>query len=147
MILRRRLTIPLALLGAVSYLTSCSNGGNGVTIPPGYDQLDSCDAQVFDVDDLVSVGEPGCDVAGSSLRFADGTVRPIFAVGSVSAYSHGIGSDEMEYLVVNWGVPGVGAAMVKNGVLRDVWANGAEAHRLQCEQLRLDKIDADSWCA
>lgn len=105
--------------------------------------------------DLSAMGEPGCDLAGTSLTFADDTLP--FAVGpptmdgdtptlvtpAVGAvFSQGDGEGR-ELLIVNWGVPGVGVAAIEDGHVVQVWASSADAMRLHRQQLAIENVDFD----
>ena len=97
-----------------------------------------CVVATIDVDDLASDGAPGCDLQGSSLRFSDGVDVGISDVGSVSSTTVGAPDEQTEYVMVNWGLPGVGAAMIDaDNRLVEVWASSPEALALQHEQLSL----------
>lgn len=138
---RRRPRVGRPALAAVATalltgaLASCG-GGQGVTIPNGSEELTRCDPQSISLADLATQGEPGCDLEGSSVRAADGTILSIFEVGAVRTYQ----GDGHEYTIVNWGVPGVGVSAVDDGTLVDVWASTDGAEALQREQLRLDGV-------
>jgi hypothetical protein len=101
------------------------------------------------------VGEPGCDLTGTSLTFADDTLG--FAVGlppadgsTPSLTVPGVGAvlsqgdgDGRELLIVNWGVPGVGVAAMEDQRLVAIWATSDWAMDLQHQQLAVENIDSD----
>ncbi|WP_144019026.1 hypothetical protein [Demequina sp. NBRC 110056] len=130
----------VALVVAVLNLGAC--GSEGVTVPPGADALDTCDSQRIEVVDLAGMGEPGCDLEGSSLVFPDGSTVEIEAVGNSSAFSTS-SLEGVEFYYGNWGVPGVSASVVESGQLVDLWASTPEAYELELELLRIGDIDTD----
>ncbi|WP_157535991.1 hypothetical protein [Microbacterium sp. Root166] len=115
----------------------------GVSVPLGADELAPCEGASINVEDLEAAGEPGCNLAGSSLTFPDGVARlAIPQVGSVFSHQDSrLGNREI--LIVNWGVPGVAAAIVEGDQLLELWASGSAALDLHRQQLRLEGIDAD----
>lgn len=130
---------PLAVVVAVGLLLpGCAAGGRGVTVPPGWDELEECDVMSVAAEDLAREGAPACDLAGSSLSFPSGMgMVTIPEVGEV--FSRQV-SGEPQILVVNWGVPGVGAASIDDGRVVDVWASTAEAEDLQRQQLSVEGV-------
>lgn len=122
---------------AVLNLGAC--GTEGVSVPPGSDALADCEVQQIEVVELTAGGVPGCDLEGSSLVFPDGTTVEIAAVGTATGYQDSR-LEGFEFLIVNWGVPGVGASIVKDGQLVDMWASTPEALELQREQMRIEGV-------
>jgi hypothetical protein len=80
-------------------------------------------------EDLRDVGEPGCDMAGSSVLFPNSMIQGISAVGAVSSSS----TSEEWVTTVNWGVPGVSAYIESNGEITKSWATSKAAGRLQLQ--------------
>lgn len=130
------LGILTALLGGCAAMPP-----RGVSIPPGAELLDPCTPRTFEVADLVAEGEPGCDLVGSSVHLPDGSWLGIREVGAV--FSQQVGTDAAEQRVVNWGVPGVGVSVVRDGVLVDLWASSAQAEQLHRQGLRLEGVAVD----
>lgn len=129
------LRLVLIFVGVLPLVVGC--GGAGVLIPDGYDGLSQCEVRQYGVDELSALGEPHCDLEGSSVLFPDGTVAGIQEVGAVVVESddalHGT-----EYHSVNWGVPGSAVAMIEDGTVHGVWATSPEALDLHRQQLRID---------
>lgn len=139
---------------AVSALTGCI-GSRGVTVPPGYDALSTCTLTELPVSGLVNEGAPGCDLEGSSITFEDedlegrfdiDTIRTnpdgapaltISAVGATSANEDGQGR---ALLMVNWGLPGVGVALIDNGEVVEIWASTDDALNLHRQQVEAEGI-------
>ncbi|MFC8597471.1 hypothetical protein [Isoptericola sp. NPDC057191] len=117
--------------------TGC--GPDGVAVPPGADRLSTCDAQVVEVVRLESAGEPGCNLVGSTLLFPDGVTFGVPPVGN-AAGQEDTRKPGVQRVVVNWGVPGVGAAIVRDGRLAEIWASSPDAKDLQLEALRADGV-------
>lgn len=128
------------LLCSVLALGGCGFA-SGVSVPPGGDDLRRCTAENYRVEGLAAAGMPGCDLTGSSLTFPDGTTLRIEPIGVVFGHQADVPGG-LEFLIVNWGVPGVGAALVEGGVVVGVWGSSAEAVELQRQQLRLDGLRA-----
>ncbi|MGB2556545.1 hypothetical protein [Cellulosimicrobium cellulans] len=134
----RILFVGVVLSAGTLHLSAC--GSEGVTVPPGSDALSDCEVQQFNVVELESGGEPGCDLEGSSLLFPDGTTLEIGPVGNAASYQDS-GSEGVEFSIVNWGIPGVGASITQDGELIDVWASTPEALDLQREQMRIEGVE------
>lgn len=111
-------------------------GGQGVTVPPGFEDLSPCAPTRIAIESLESVGHPGCDLTGSTLTVSGWPEAVIPGVGE--AFSQGDGTGR-ELMISNWGIPGVGVAEVSEGVLVDLWAT-PEANDLQRQQLAIDNI-------
>lgn len=109
-------------------------------MPPGSDALSDCKVQQVRVVELAESGEPGCNLEGSSLLFPDGTTLEIAPVGNATGYEDSR-SEGTEFRIVNWGIPGVGASVTKDGHLVDLWASTPEALELQREQMRIEGVD------
>ena len=110
-----------------------------MSIPAGWEDLARCEVQQLRVEELAAAGEPGCDLEGSSLIFPDGTTLVSEPVGP----NVGLQPDAaqaIEFQALNWGVPGVGAALVKDGAVAAVWASNPRAMDLQQEQLRIEGL-------
>jgi hypothetical protein len=101
------------------------------------------------------MGEPGCDLAGTSLTFAEDTVAfavgpplpdggtPTMTIPSVGAVMSQGDGEGRELLIVNWGVPGVAVAAIDDGRAVRIWASSAAAMRLQRQQLLIEEVDLD----
>jgi len=122
-------------VAATMLLAGCG-GGQGVTVPPGAEQLKPCPHREIDVTDLGTVGKPGCDLAGSTLLFPDGKTVTIKEVGATFSEGTGTGAELIEYSAVNWGVPGVAATFEEPGKPLRVWYTSSEAGILQAELMR-----------
>lgn len=116
-------------------VTACAPGG--VTIPPGFEELEPCPSQHYSVEELSRMENPGCDLAGSTIIAPDGSGHLIGDVGHVSvSSSYSAKLDQgPEYTVVNWGVPGATLTITEAGKPRTTWASSAEALKLQRKQL------------
>lgn len=144
-----------ACMLAAPVLTGCGES-RGVTIPPGYDNLATCASSELPISALADEGAPGCDLEGSTItfdelegRFDVDVIRtnpdgvPALTITSVGAsFAQGDGQGR-ELLMVNWGIPGVGVALIDNGELAEIWASTDEAlelHRLavQSEGIALE---------
>ncbi len=134
-----RLTSILAAAGLLLLVVGCSASGAGVSVPPGFDDLDQCPPRSIAVDDLREIGEPGCNLIGSSLVFPDGVSLPVSAVGEVFSSRNSSAGDH-EHLIVNWGIPGVAAVTSDGGELLDLWASSDEAEQLQREQAKIEGL-------
>lgn len=110
----------------------------GVDVPLGFEALRPCPEQRLHVEELHRVGAPGCDLEGSSLIFPGGTAMTIAEVGGVLGEQPNATAENLEMMSVNWGVPGVGAALIRDGRAIKVWATSDEALKLQWEALRVD---------
>lgn len=117
-------------------LCSCSPGG--VSIPLGHEDLPQCPPALIEANGLRDLGEPGCNLQGSSLVLPGGTTLEVGEVGAVQSqqFISSEGSQNSEYLVVNWGVPGVGVSKITSGETVS-WATSDAARYLQEQQLRL----------
>ena len=144
-----------ALVAVTLSLAGCQGQPRGVAIPPGSEDLPPCSVAQVPIDELAAMGEPGCDLTGTSLTFADemlmfaagppaaGGGTPSLTVPSVGAvFSQGEG-DDRELLIVNWGVPGVGVAAIEDGRLIEIWASSDSALELQRQQLAVENVDFD----
>lgn len=124
---------------AASVLAGCWQS-SGVSVPLGSDALSTCTLTEIPVSDLSEFGAPDCDLEGSSITFdeLDGrfnldSIRTnpdgvpaltISTVGATTSYGDGHGR---ELLTVNWGIPGVGVALIDNGELAEIWASTDDA--------------------
>ena len=139
----RLLVVAVPLVAATALLSSCAaEGGRGVPVPTGAELLDQCAPETLRVEDLASRGEPGCDLIGSSVYIQDGPTLEIRGVGGASSYQDS-STGSVEYLMVNWGVPGIAVSVVEEGRLIDLWASSASAEKLQRQQLSLQGITGD----
>lgn len=135
----RRFGLIVAAAGSLVALVGCGGGGADVSVPLGFEDLDQCPPRSIAVEDLPEIGEPGCDLVGSSLTFPDGVSLPIYAVGEVFSSSHPSAGDH-EHLIVNWGVPGVGAFTKDGDELLELWATSDQAEHLQREQAKIEGV-------
>lgn len=126
------------VIAVVLLCSGCSGGGVGVDVPAGSDDLEPCKVVTLVVDDLAADAAPGCNLEGSFLTFPGPVRLGIPAVGDVVVHEH---TGDVSYHLVNWGVPGVGAATVDadNRVI-DLWGSTSEAVELQKEQLRISAV-------
>ena len=117
-------------------LSGCAAGG--VSIPEGNENLQPCQHRVIPAAELSTLGEPGCDLEGSSVTTPDGRARAIGEVGGVASTSFGdpARNNEASTLIANWGVPGVAVSLItREGT--ETWARTETARELQKKQLRL----------
>ena len=123
---------------ALASLLLCSCSPTGVSIPLGYEDLVQCPPDLIEAEGLRDLGEPGCNLQGSSLVLPDGTTLGIGEVGAVQSqqFMSGEGAQSPEYLVVNWGIPGVGVSKIAPEETVS-WATSEVAQNLQEQQLRL----------
>jgi hypothetical protein len=145
----------IVIVAVTLFAAGCQGQPRGVSIPPGAEDLAPCPVKQIPIGDLAAMGEPGCDLTGASLTFADEELAfavgppaadgsaPTLTIPSVGAvFSQGNG-DGRELLVVNWGVPGVGVALIEGGRLLAIWASSDSALDLQHQQLAVDSVDFD----
>jgi len=126
-----------ALLGATLLLASCAGGGQGVTVPEGWERLPDCPVATIPAEDLSTTGTSNCNLEGSSITLPDGTDIQIGAVGDVRTHSEG---NETTAVVVNWGTPGAAVYVSDGKRLMNVWSTSDEAGKLQREQARVDEV-------
>lgn len=129
-----------AMVVSIGMLSACVAADRGVTIPPGYDQLEQCVPTTIDAEELSSLGEPGCDLVGSAVLLPDGTSLDINEVGVVSAFG-GASEPATEHILVNWGIPGVAVSVIKAERLVDQWQTSPGAAELQRQQLLISGYD------
>ncbi|MDJ1113449.1 hypothetical protein [Microbacterium dauci] len=131
----RRAILPLGAI-VLFTLAGCAGEPGGVEVPEGYENLPSCAGESLTVEVLAGRGEP-CDLAGSSLTLPNGRGVVIGEVG----VTRGIGdASDVEYTVVNWGVPGVGVYEVEGSELVQTWGSTDEAERLMLEAAEVGGI-------
>jgi|EndMetStandDraft_3_1072993.scaffolds.fasta_scaffold439665_2 hypothetical protein len=134
-------------LAVAFLLTGCQSAG--VTVPPGGQDLKPCAfARVIAVEDLEKIGKPGCDMAGTTIRFPDGTNGMVGSIGANKSWSYSASPGDAEipthFTMVNWGVPGVAVAEHnRGGWMNTIWANSTEASDLLFEALRKDGVQVD----
>lgn len=128
-----RVMTALLAVALCTGMTSCTSGG--VTIPAGYEALEPCEPRILSVEELSVMEEPGCDLEGSTVVSPDGIGHLIGPVGNVGV--NGFPMQDLEYELVNWGVPGVTITRTAKGEPRTTWASSAEALRLQRKALGL----------
>lgn len=105
-------------------------GSSGIAIPQGSEDLVQCEPTMIPVEELLLVGEPGCDLIGSGIRFPDGNEFGILEVGTSSSFGIGRDGIEFEYIVLNWGIPGVSVEYRNRSATGGLWATTPEAERL-----------------
>ena len=88
------------------------------------------------------MGEPGCNLAGSTLRFPTGEELTLGDPGSGGA-SYTSNTPERRVHETNWGVPGAGAVDITDGVVT-VWGSTHLAVELQLKALAIEGIDSGS---
>jgi len=125
---------------AAAALTGCS--GDGVVIPKGWQSLKKCNyARTIPLEELATIGQPGCNMAGTKIHFTDGSTYKVGSVGATDAWSYFAKPGDAELLsdhfeMVNWGVPGVAIAeFERDGSLRKIWATTEEAAELHSASL------------
>ena len=127
------LTLSLTLSGCLQ--------ARGVVLPPGSEDLAPCPITQISIDELSEVGEPGCDLTGSSVTFPDGS--PQLTIASIgAAFSQGDGTGR-ETVITNCGIPGIGVAVIEHHRLVHLWATGPAALDLQKQQLEVDNVESD----
>ena len=127
------LTLSLTLSGCLQ--------ARGVVLPPGSEHLTPCPITQISIDELSEIGEPGCDLTGSSVTFPDGS--PQLTIASIgAAFSQGDGTGR-ETVITNWGIPGIGVAVIEDHRLVHMWATGPAALDLQKQQLVVDHVESD----
>lgn len=140
--LKRQLITLIGTVGLLCVTAGCGDSGRGVSIPLGSEELDQCLPRSIAVEDLREIGEPGCDLVGSSLIFPDGQSLQIYGVGEAFSSSYS-GAGEHDHLIVNWGIPGVGAFTRLGNDLLGLWATSEEAERLQHEQAKIEGLNLE----
>ncbi|WP_460802789.1 hypothetical protein [Microbacterium sp. GXF6406] len=137
----RTLLVALPVVAMAGVLSACiAKGGQGVTVPAGAELLEQCAPELLNVEDLASIGEPGCNLIGSSVYIPDGPTLEVREVGAAFSHQSSV-NGSVEYQILNWGVPGIAVSTVDEGRLIDLWASSAMAEELQREQLSLGSID------
>lgn len=135
------------VLVAAALLAACHSAG--VTVPPTRQSLEPCKlARVIAVEDLKELGKPGCDMAGTTIRFPDGTDAKVGPIGATKSWSYaaspGDGEIPTHFTMVNWGEPGIAVAdRAKEGWLRVIWANSTRASDLLFESLEKSGVPID----
>lgn len=134
----KRALSALAVSALIGPLAGCA-GTDGVLIPSGAELLKPCKfGRTIEVEDLAEIGEPGCDMAGATIRFADGSTGEVGSVGAAKSWSYSVeGEGDVipnHFTMVNWGVPGVAVAEFDTRErLKRIWASSEEASDLQRE--------------
>jgi len=128
------------LVAALALTALCACQSSGVEIPQGYEALKPCKyGRTIEVEDLADVGKPGCNMAGTTIRFSDGSCHEVKSVGGNNSWSYLMAGDEgstipKQFGMVNWGVPGVAVSEFdKQERLRRIWATSKDAYNLQRE--------------
>ena len=123
------------VVGALPLVVGCS--ATGVLVPEGYEALNKCDVRQYGVAELPALGEPDCDLEGSTVLFPDGTLLKVQEVGSVLVETPDV-AQGIDYHSVNWGVPGIAVAIIQGGTVSGIWATSPGALDLHRQQLRID---------
>lgn len=100
--------------------------------------MDPCPVATIDVTSLPQLGEPGCNLAGSTLLFPTGEEYEVKDSG-IAGTMMDSRTPTRELRAVNWGIPGVGAVDITDGVVT-VWGSTQWAVELQLKQLALEGI-------
>lgn len=120
----------------VLFLGGCSNGG--VSVPPGADALEPCPIATIDVTSLGSDGTAGLQPRRLDAAFPAGEEFEVEESGVAGGMSSSR-TPTHQVRAVNWGVPGVGAVDITDGVVT-VWGSTQWAVELQLKQLALEGI-------
>lgn len=131
--------IGAAIVTATALLAGCSSP-EGVTVPRVPDGFVACEVRSVSVTSVDGAGAAECDLAGSILALSDGTSVTVPPVGSVFV-SQGPSDTARAYHLVNWGVAGLGVALVEERRATRIWASTPDARDLQEKQLQVDDID------
>lgn len=126
------------LVGILAILPLSGCAPRGVSVPHGFDSLVQCEPRAIEAERMHEIGEPGCNLEGSSVIMPDGTQIRLGQVGGVGSQQW-FGSDGTggtEYMSVNWGIPGAAVSMI-GPTGSQIWATSNEALDLQEQQLRL----------
>src|SRR4051812_34130622 len=87
--MKARLMSMLSMAATALSLLLAGCQSTGVTVPPGGQDLERCDfARVVDVEDLKEMGRPGCDMAGTTIRFPDGATAAVGSIGATNSSSY-----------------------------------------------------------
>ncbi len=124
-----------AVVISTGMLSACSTTGDSVSIPLGSEQLEQCPPRVIDAEELSLLGEPRCNLMGSTVVLPDGRSMDIEEVGR-SLVKESTSEPGVEYLIVNWGIPGAAISVVEAGRVVDQWQTSPDAGELQ-RQLHL----------
>lgn len=153
----RRARVVFALVVLVGTVSLAGCRPSGVDLDPKSFDLEPCPQREIRVEDLPDIGQPGCDLALSTIVFegdyfdyslrwgaeGDRSTEEIPSIGTVTAPQTGQGDKKRELLIVNWGIPGAGVASIEGGKPRAVWATSPEAEELQYRQLEVEGVDVD----
>lgn len=131
----RSVSVTVALMFGL-LLVGCA--AQGVRVPPGYEDLMPCEVRNLELGELSQIGEPGCDLEGSTIVAPDGILLVIGHVGETRSSQNILrdGSRSPEYTVVNWGLSGVGVSVKRPGA-PEIWATSNTALDLQQQLARL----------
>lgn len=124
-----------ALVISTGMLSACMTTGNSVSIPQGYEQLEQCPPRVINAEELSLLGEPGCNLVESTVMLPNGKSMGIEDVGH-SLVKESTSEPGVEYVIMNWGIPGAAISVVKAGRVVDQWQTSPDAGELQ-RQLHL----------
>ena len=136
-----------AALLVVGLLTGCQS--TGVDVPHGWQKLELCtSARPVAVEDLRKMGAPGCNMAGTSVEFPDGSTQKVGSVGANKGWSYEASPGEatipLHFTMVNWGVPGIAVAEhSREGGIHTIWANSTKASDLLFELLEASGVQID----
>lgn len=136
-----------AAMVATGLLAGCAS--TGVTVPPQDHGLELCkSANPVVVEDLRTLGAPGCNMVGMTVEFPDGTTAKVGSVGASKSWSYdsspGDATIPTHFTMVNWGAPGVAVAEhSREGWIRTIWANSTKASDLLFELLEKSGVPID----
>lgn len=133
--MRNKTMIRITSVGALLLLLSgCSPGETLIPqIPEGHESLEICPERDISVEELTSIGEPGCNLVGSTVVFPDGFTADVGAVGGITgtdAYHDGETNPPVNYRVANFGIPGIAVSVITYGENPEMWATSDEAMQL-----------------
>jgi hypothetical protein len=135
------------VLVAVALLAACRS--TGVTVPPPRQSLEPCRfARVIAVEDLKELGKPGCNMAGTTIRFPDGTNAKVGSIGANKSWSYAASDGDAtipaHFTMVNWGAPGIAVAEYgRNKGIEEIWATSTKASDLLFELLEQSDVQID----
>ncbi len=123
-----------ALLISIGMLSACATTGTSVSIPMGSEELEQCPPTIIDAEELSSLGEPGCNLVASTVLLPNGRSMEIGDVGD-STVKERASEPGIEYVVMNWGIPGVAVSVIEVDQVVSQWQTSADAAELQRQLL------------